>query len=268
MPDEIKALLEEQSQTFEAVKGSIERLDGRCDAIETAFKRTPKTNGGNDPTLEAKQANKFASLIKGKPLIARSETGGMDLNSYREDFALELRARLEARIAPGALRLVQCWTERGRAHLVLAIDMDIEVVQVPLTAHFACGRSILSVAIYHYIACAKVPTDRALAGGRQPWCRVYVPDWVDVPDNLAAAEGLLEHEIRHCEGWAHPLPAQHAGPGRRATESRLYLPHSRSRITTSRPATSAARASLALPRPPPAQKEPRTERGFIEEELE
>ncbi len=39
-----------------------------------------------------------------------------------EDFALELRARLEARIAPGALRLVQCWTERGAAHLVLAID--------------------------------------------------------------------------------------------------------------------------------------------------
>jgi len=122
MPDEIKALLEEQSQTFEAVKGSIERLDGRCDAIETAFKRTPKTNGGNDPTLEAKQANKFSALIKGEPLMARSETGGMDLNSYREDFALELRARLEARIAPGALRLVQCWTERGRAHLVLAID--------------------------------------------------------------------------------------------------------------------------------------------------
>ncbi len=82
MPDEIKALLEEQSQTFEAVKGSIERLDGRCDAIETAFKRTPKTNGGNDPTLEAKQANKFAALIKGEPLMARSETGGMDLNSY------------------------------------------------------------------------------------------------------------------------------------------------------------------------------------------
>ncbi len=39
-----------------------------------------------------------------------------------EDFALELRARLEARIAPGALRLVQCWTERGTAHLVLALD--------------------------------------------------------------------------------------------------------------------------------------------------
>jgi predicted transglutaminase-like cysteine proteinase len=54
--------------------------------------------------------------------MARSETGGMDLNSYREDFALELRARLEARIAPGALRLVQCWTERGTAHLVLALD--------------------------------------------------------------------------------------------------------------------------------------------------
>ena len=161
-----------------------------------------------------------------------------------------------------ALLLPGIETPRDRA------SMDIEVVQVPLTAHFACGRSILSVAIYHYIACAKVPTDRALAGGRQPWCRVYVPDWVDVPDNLAAAEGLLEHELRHCEGWAHPLPAQHAGPGRRATESRLYLPHSRSRITTSRPATSAARASLALPRPPPAQKEPRTERGFIEEELE
>lgn len=39
-----------------------------------------------------------------------------------EDFALELRARLEDRVRPGALRLVQCWTERGEAHLVLALD--------------------------------------------------------------------------------------------------------------------------------------------------
>ncbi len=164
--------------------------------------------------------------------------------------------------------------EGPRAQLIPGIaaprdraEMDLEIHQVPVTAHFACGKSVLTVAVFHYIACAKIPPDAALIG-RRPWCRIYVPDWVDVPDNLAAAEGLLEHELRHCEGWAHPLPAQHAGPGRRATESRLYLPHSRSRITTSRPATSAARASLALPRPPPAQKEPRAERGFIEEELE
>ena len=93
MSDEIKALLEEQGQTFEAVKGSIERLDGRCDAIETAFKRTPKTIGGNDPTLEAKQANKFAALVKGEPLMARSETGGMDLNGYRGEIEIELAGR-------------------------------------------------------------------------------------------------------------------------------------------------------------------------------
>ncbi len=94
MSDEIKALLEEQGQTFEAVKGSIERLDGRCDAIETAFKRTPKTIGGNDPTLEAKQANKFAALVKGEPLMARSETGGMDLNGYRGEVEITLLGRV------------------------------------------------------------------------------------------------------------------------------------------------------------------------------
>lgn len=39
-----------------------------------------------------------------------------------DDFALELRARLERRVKPGALRLVQCWTERGEGHLALAVD--------------------------------------------------------------------------------------------------------------------------------------------------
>ena len=152
--------------------------------------------------------------------------------------------------------------EGPRAQLIPGIaaprdraQMDLEIRQVPVTAHFACGRGLIGVVFYHYIACAKIPPDAAL-NGRRPWCRIYVPDWVDVPDNLAAAEGLLEHELRHCEGWAHPLPAHHAGPGRRATESRLYLPHSRSRITTSRPATSAARASLALPRPGVQKKSP------------
>ena len=50
-----------------------------------------------------------------QPLLARHRGTATATASPTERSAHSL-------LAPGALRLVQCWTERGRAHLVLAID--------------------------------------------------------------------------------------------------------------------------------------------------
>ena len=82
MNDEIKALLEEQGQTFEAVRTSIERLDGRCDAIETTIKRSPRAGQHPDPGAEARRAGQFVSLVKGEPMPADGE--GADLEAYRD----------------------------------------------------------------------------------------------------------------------------------------------------------------------------------------
>lgn len=83
MTDDIKTLLEEQGQTFEAVKGSIEHLNGRCDAIETTLNRSPRDRGDPEPAAESKQARRFASLVKGEPALAHSEMGDLDLSAYR-----------------------------------------------------------------------------------------------------------------------------------------------------------------------------------------
>lgn len=84
-------------------------------------------------------------------------------------------------------------------------EMDIELHELPVTAwgkclELAAGRSpvsavfsVLTLSPYH--ACAVVPKDHELRPGQRPWCIVAVP---------AGDAELLEHELRHCEGWAAP----------------------------------------------------------------
>ena len=84
-------------------------------------------------------------------------------------------------------------------------NMDITVHKLPGTAWPKClemlGKknptlaviSAVTLSVIH--ACARVPRDHRLAGGKRPWCTIAVPD---------GDEEALEHELRHCEGWAHP----------------------------------------------------------------
>ena len=84
-------------------------------------------------------------------------------------------------------------------------EIDITVYEVPITAWGKClelvGRvepvkaalSVLMLAPYH--ACAIIPRDADLKPGQRPWCLVAVPE---------GDPETLEHELRHCEGWAHP----------------------------------------------------------------
>ena len=98
-----------------------------------------------------------------------------------------------ARLIPGIA------TPRDRA------EMDIVVHEYALTAwgkclELAASRSPVSavfsvVTLSPYHACAVVPKDHELRPGQRPWCIVAVP--------RGDAE-LLEHELRHCEGWATP----------------------------------------------------------------
>ncbi len=83
--------------------------------------------------------------------------------------------------------------------------MDIELHEYSVTAwgkclELAASRSPVSavfsvVTLSPYHACAVVPKDHELKPGQRPWCIVAVPR-----DNAE----LLEHELRHCEGWATP----------------------------------------------------------------
>ena len=99
----------------------------------------------------------------------------------------------QARLIPGIA------APRDRAH------MDIELHEIPVTAwgkclELAAGRSpvsavfsVLTLSPYH--ACSVVPRDHELKPGQRPWCIVAVP---------RGDADLLEHELRHCEGWATP----------------------------------------------------------------
>ena len=96
-------------------------------------------------------------------------------------------------------------------------DMDIELHVHPVTAwgkclELAAARSPVSavfsvLSLSPYLACAVVPKDHELRPGQRPWCIVAVPE--DAPE-------LLEHELRHCEGWATPA----APPARTPTGDR------------------------------------------------
>ena len=69
--------------------------------------------------------------------------------------------------------------------------LELASARSPVSALF----SVLTLSPYP--ACAVVPKDHELKPGQRPWCIVAVPEW---------SEELLEHELRHCEGWATPLP--------------------------------------------------------------
>ena len=83
--------------------------------------------------------------------------------------------------------------------------MDITIYKYPITAWGKCLElassrapvsAILSVVtLSPFNACAIVPKDHELDPGERPWCIVAVPE---------GDEELLEHELRHCEGWAAP----------------------------------------------------------------
>ena len=83
--------------------------------------------------------------------------------------------------------------------------MDITIYRYPITAWGKCLElassrapvsAILSVVtLSPFNACAIVPKDHELDPGERPWCIVAVPE---------GDEELLEHELRHCEGWAAP----------------------------------------------------------------
>ena len=90
-------------------------------------------------------------------------------------------------------------------------EIEITRLTYPLTAWGKClelagARSPISavfsvITLSPYLACSIVPKDHELAPGQKPWCIVAVPE--------GNAE-LLEHELRHCEGWAHPAPPESA----------------------------------------------------------
>ena len=85
-------------------------------------------------------------------------------------------------------------------------NMNITVHEMPVTAWAKCIEilapvnpvlTVMSiVTLSPILGCAHLPPDSRLAEGERPWCIVGV------------AEGdaeTLEHELRHCEGWDHPL---------------------------------------------------------------
>ncbi len=84
-------------------------------------------------------------------------------------------------------------------------EMDITIYKYPVTAWGKCLElassrapvsAVLSVVtLSPFNACAIVPKDHELDVGERPWCIVAVPE---------GDEELLEHELRHCEGWAAP----------------------------------------------------------------
>lgn len=67
--------------------------------------------------------------------------------------------------------------------------LELASTRSPMSAVF----SVITLSPYH--ACSVVPKDHELAAGQRPWCIVAVPK---------GDEELLEHELRHCEGWAAP----------------------------------------------------------------
>ena len=84
-------------------------------------------------------------------------------------------------------------------------NMDITIHEVPVTAWAKCVEivasadplmavmSVITLAPLH--GCARLPRDSELKEGQRPWCIIGVP--------RGNAE-ILEHELRHCEGWDHP----------------------------------------------------------------
>lgn len=105
-------------------------------------------------------------------------------------------------------------TEGPRARLISGIaeprdrnNMDITLYEYSVTAWGKClelasTRSPVSavfsvLTLSPYLACSVVPKDHELKAGQRPWCIVAVPE---------GDEELLEHELRHCEGWAAPKP--------------------------------------------------------------
>ena len=104
--------------------------------------------------------------------------------------------------------------EGPRARLISGIaeprdrnNMDITLYEYSITAWGKCLElastrspvsavfSVVTLSPYH--ACSVVPKDHELRAGQRPWCIVAVPE---------GNEELLEHELRHCEGWAAPKP--------------------------------------------------------------
>ena len=69
--------------------------------------------------------------------------------------------------------------------------LELASTRSPVSAVF----SVVTLSPYH--ACSVVPKDHELRAGQRPWCIVAVPE---------GNEELLEHELRHCEGWAAPKP--------------------------------------------------------------
>lgn len=104
--------------------------------------------------------------------------------------------------------------EGPRARLLPGIErprdrhaMNILIYFYPMTAWPACiaamaergAASGLLAIVNVYRACAFLPRDDQLEPGEPPRCKIHVPE--NAPD-------LLEHELRHCEGWDHPAPVQ------------------------------------------------------------
>ncbi|MDJ0945387.1 MAG: hypothetical protein QNJ30_18105 [Kiloniellales bacterium] len=123
-------------------------------------------------------------------------------------FAMAGLIALTACVAPMPL------TEGPRARLISGIaeprdrnNMDITLYEYSVTAWGKCLElastrspvsavfSVVTLSPYH--ACSVVPRDHELRAGQRPWCIVAVPK---------GDEELLEHELRHCEGWAAPKP--------------------------------------------------------------
>ena len=83
-------------------------------------------------------------------------------------------------------------------------DMDITIHEVSGTAWGKCleivGKNHPWMAIFSVITlsplhgCALLPRDDELEPGETPWCIVGVPK---------GDAKVLEHELRHCEGWNH-----------------------------------------------------------------
>jgi hypothetical protein len=83
MTDGFRGLLEEQGRTFHAVQSGIERLNDRCDSIETALGRSLRGSAEGEPSEERRQAETFASLITGKSAFSGQEDDEPDLETYR-----------------------------------------------------------------------------------------------------------------------------------------------------------------------------------------
>lgn len=113
------------------------------------------------------------------------------------------QARIDYARLPGILVYEANWRQAARTRD--RTKMDIELHEYSVTAwgkclELAASRSPVSavfsvVTLSPYHACAVVPKDHELKPGQRPWCIVAVPR-----DNAE----LLEHELRHCEGWATP----------------------------------------------------------------